>query len=228
MPKAVVTGLNVGISTATHVVQKATGLAEKTGEQLVQWIPGITEQERNQAELLDSDSDAAYDEDNVRDNQIDGDMVLDDDSDDEGVPHGDNADEPASEKNTLTILQETFGAPQPVVTARADEAAFDNVFGTGLSNEDRERLAAEEADALNSAPMASTTSLHESGSGSNAVISIPPLSPAPARPTRSIGAPPPPLPAELLHTPEHEEEAEVEAVEGSNEITERGEEEQEK
>ena len=39
--------------------QDLAELGQNTGQQLVAWIPGITEQERNQAELLDSDSDAA-------------------------------------------------------------------------------------------------------------------------------------------------------------------------
>ena len=39
--------------------QDLAELGQNTGQQVLSWIPGITEQERNQAELLDSDSDAA-------------------------------------------------------------------------------------------------------------------------------------------------------------------------
>lgn len=37
-----------------------------------QFIPGITDMERRQADLVDSDSDAEYDEENQRDNQVGG------------------------------------------------------------------------------------------------------------------------------------------------------------
>ena len=39
--------------------QELAEFSQISGQQLVAWIPGITEQERTQAELLDSDSDAA-------------------------------------------------------------------------------------------------------------------------------------------------------------------------
>ena len=48
---------------------------------LVSWIPGITDTERKQAELLDSDSDAEYDEDNQKDNQLDDGALTSDDDD---------------------------------------------------------------------------------------------------------------------------------------------------
>jgi hypothetical protein len=39
--------------------QELAELGQNTSQQVLSWIPGITEQEREQAELLDSDSDAA-------------------------------------------------------------------------------------------------------------------------------------------------------------------------
>lgn len=58
---------------------------QETGNQIIAIIPRITEQERNQAQLVDSDSDAEYDEENVQDNQV-GNVLLDtsDDDDDDG------------------------------------------------------------------------------------------------------------------------------------------------
>ncbi len=46
-------------------------LTDKPREALQSWLPQITETERKQAELLDSDSDAAYDDEMHHDNQLD-------------------------------------------------------------------------------------------------------------------------------------------------------------
>jgi hypothetical protein len=42
-----------------RMLDRTREMGQNTSQQLVAWIPGITEEERNQAELLDSDSDAA-------------------------------------------------------------------------------------------------------------------------------------------------------------------------
>mmetsp|Transcript_18411 Transcript_18411/g.46560 ORF Transcript_18411/g.46560 Transcript_18411/m.46560 type:complete len:746 (-) Transcript_18411:337-2574(-) len=68
-----------GVKRVTVNTAKQAGKVAMAG---LAFIPGITELERRQADLIDSESDAEMDEENQKDNQLDDDMMTSSDSHD--------------------------------------------------------------------------------------------------------------------------------------------------